>query len=189
VTDFRLITDADMAAALAGLTPTGASALVVQATASQTADIVRALGSDATEYFAVRSTANTSVSGGLDVNNTNRAASNLPALTVTSTNTLSRALVVKGNNVIDTIHIQNSTGLVVARFDKSGRLNLKVNSAPTDTDIANGEAVFWVDNTVGAQKLMARVKDSAGTATSLTLGGTTVDSTDYLSAYNTAKAA
>lgn len=58
---------------------------------------------------------------------------------------------------------QNNAAAILSRIDKGGRFGTRVNVAPADADVATSEANFWVDNTVGLPKVMAKVKDSAGT--------------------------
>lgn len=68
----------------------------------------------------------------------------------------------RGGQTADIMRIATDT-TIKSRFDKGGRLGIRVTSAPADGDVANSEAVLYVDDTAGNPKVMAKCKDSAGT--------------------------
>lgn len=65
------------------------------------------------------------------------------------------------------------SGSVWLRVNKDGYLLIDKTSAPADGDISTSEFGLWLDTTAGAPKVMAKVKDSAGTVFSqdLSSGG------------------
>lgn len=51
----------------------------------------------------------------------------------------------------------------LSSLEARGKLSTKKTTAPADVDLVASEASLWLDNTAGAPKVMAKVKDSAGT--------------------------
>lgn len=58
------------------------------------------------------------------------------------------------------------TGLSVVDLTASVAVRFWQKAAPTDAVLQNSTFVFWLDDTVGATKLMVKAKDSAGTVRS-----------------------
>src|SRR5262245_66348284 len=65
----------------------------------------------------------------------------------------------------------NSTTVTKSRIDKNATFITAVNAAPADADISANEAAWWFDSTTGSPKVNFRVKDAAGTASTIQAGG------------------
>jgi hypothetical protein len=63
----------------------------------------------------------------------------------------------------DILYISDSANTLLSRINKDGYLITKKNAAPANADIATSELAVWLDNTVGATKLMFKGKDTGGT--------------------------
>lgn len=68
----------------------------------------------------------------------------------------------RGGQSGDLLRLGNDT-TIYTRFDKNGRLGQRIDWAPADADIVNGEIFMWVTPTAGAMKLNLKGKDAGGT--------------------------
>lgn len=63
----------------------------------------------------------------------------------------------------DLFQTQDSAGAVLSKINKAGYIITKKVAAPADGDLASSEGTWWLDDTVGATKIMFKAKDSGGT--------------------------
>lgn len=63
----------------------------------------------------------------------------------------------------DSLQIQNSSAVVLAKIDTAGAFHTKANAAPADASLAAGQMALWFDSTNGASKLMIKAKQADGT--------------------------
>jgi hypothetical protein len=56
----------------------------------------------------------------------------------------------------------DSNGAKLSHIDEDGYVMTRKTAAPADSALTAGEAAWWLDDTVGATKVMFKAKDSAG---------------------------
>ncbi|MEA2443116.1 MAG: hypothetical protein QOJ12_408 [Thermoleophilales bacterium] len=82
-----------------------------------------------------------------------------------SPNTGQRAVVARGRQgqTQPILEIQDGGAVQLGGFDKGGFFFTKKTSAPSDSDVANGQLFLWFDQTPGKPKLVVKARDSGGT--------------------------
>lgn len=62
------------------------------------------------------------------------------------------------DHYVDVVRLKAALGI-----DESLPVRTKRSSAPSDSELSNGEVAIWIDPTPGSAKLMIKAKDSEGT--------------------------
>lgn len=137
---------------------------------TQTASLLKVhRNGDATGAFEVIASGLAVTRRGASVQNSADTAAVPLTVNNSGAGTVATAVNAAASQTADILQINANGGVRRSRFDREGRLGISTVTAPADSQVLSSEAVLYLDDTVGAPKLMAKVKDSAGTVFTLTV--------------------